>query len=109
MNIFKNTPIDIVLHILSYDNKTIKNGKIVNIINKLDRIKYQNIIHLLENKPKINFIGEIMDRYREYSYHEYVRFPEGKYIGGFGIYQYYILTYNRCLHKYDFRKRSLIN
>ena len=47
MNIFKNTPIDIVLHILSYDNKTIKNGKIVNIVNKLDRIKYQNIIHLL--------------------------------------------------------------
>ena len=33
MNIFKNTPIDIVLHILSYDNKTIKNGKIQLLLN----------------------------------------------------------------------------
>ena len=107
MNIFKNTPIDIVLHILSYDNKTIKNGKIVNIINKLDRIKYQNIIHLLENKPKINFIGEIMGHYREYSFHEYVSFPGGKYVGGF--YTYYELTYNRCLHKYEFIEWSIIN
>ena len=108
MNIFKNTPIDIVLHILSYDNKTIKNGKIVNIVNKLDRIKYQNIIHLLENKPKINFIGEIMGHYREYIHHEYVTFLKGgKYEGGF--YTYYELTYNRYLHKYDFRKCSIIN
>lgn len=108
MKIFKNIPIDIVLHILYYDNKTIKNGKIVNIVNKLDRIKYQNIIHLLENKPKINFIGEIMDHYRGYSHHEYVSFTGGgKYVGGF--YQYYKLTYDRYLHKYEFHKCSLIN
>ena len=65
----------IVLHILSYDNKTIKNGKIVNIVNKLDRIKYQNIIHLLENKPKIKYMGRIMDLYRG-CYQEHVTFHE---------------------------------
>ena len=101
MNIFKNTPIDIVLHILSYDNKTIKNGKIVNIVNKLDRIKYQNIIHLLENKPKIKYIGIIWSFYGEY--HEYVTFRGRLY------YEYYTLSYNRCLHKYDFRKEYLNN
>ena len=102
MKIFKNTPIDIVLHILSYDNKTIKNGKIVNIVNKLDRIKYQNIIHLLENKkPKIKYIGIIWSFYGEY--HEYVTFPGRVY------YEYYILSYNRYLHEYKFRKEYLNN
>ena len=109
MNIFENTPIDIVLHILSYDNKTIKNGKIVNIVNKLDRIKYQNIIHLLENKPKIKYIGEIMGHYREYIHHEYVSFIGGIKVGVGGFYEYYTLSYNRYLHKYDFRKCSIIN
>ena len=103
MNIFKNTPIDIVLHILSYNNKTIKNSKIVNIVNKLDRIKYQNIIHLLENKPKIKYIGNIMNFYGGYSFQEYVSFPGRKY------YEYYTLSYNRYLHEYKFHKEYLNN
>ena len=44
-----------------------------------------------------------MGDYREYTHHEYVTFTGGgKYVGGF--YQYYNLTYNRYIHKYDFRK-----
>lgn len=50
MEIFKNTPIDIVKNILLYDKRfSIRNGT---IMNKLDTIKYENIIQLLENKPK---------------------------------------------------------
>ena len=52
MEIFKFIPIDIVNNILSYDNRfVIRNG---NVVNKLNTIKYKNVIHLLENKPKIN-------------------------------------------------------
>jgi hypothetical protein len=51
MEAFKNAPIDIVNHILSYDERyIIRNG---NIVDRLDKIKYKNIINLLEKKPKI--------------------------------------------------------
>jgi hypothetical protein len=50
MEIFKNIPDDIVKYILSYDKRfSIRNGI---IMNRLDTIKYENIIQLLENKPK---------------------------------------------------------
>jgi hypothetical protein len=96
MNIFKNIPIDIVLHILSYDNKTIKNGKIVNIVNKLERIKYQNIIHLLENKPKIYYNSFLISspfvilQAKEYQI-------------------FYSLKYDKYLHEYTFSREHVNN
>jgi len=55
--IFQNIPFEIVKHILSYDKRyIIRNGNII-IINPIDIIKYQNIIRLLESKPKIQDSG----------------------------------------------------
>jgi hypothetical protein len=84
MNIFKYTPIDIVTNILSYDNRfVIRNG---NLVSRLDKIKYKDIIHLLENKPIIKY---------KFRYNPIVFLP-GRI--------YYRLTYIIDLHKYEFTR-----
>ena len=58
MEIFEHTPDDIIKYILTYDNRfAIRNG---NIVNRLDTIKYENIIQSLENKPKLWFNNKLI-------------------------------------------------
>jgi hypothetical protein len=60
MEVFKNTPIDIVQHILCYDKRyIIRNGNII-IIKPLDKKKYRVVIHLLKNKPKLRILYDAM-------------------------------------------------
>lgn len=61
MNIYKYVASEIVNNILSYDNRfVIRNG---NVVNKLDIIKYKNIIQLLEFKPNPDYLVDWMCSY----------------------------------------------
>jgi len=49
MNLTKNLPIDVVMHILRFDARFSVRGE--KIIDKLDKNKHQNVIRFLVNKP----------------------------------------------------------
>jgi hypothetical protein len=47
-------PVEIIHHILQYDRRfIICNGKIVKVIDKLDKMKYCHVCELLKKRPKI--------------------------------------------------------